>query len=115
MVKFINKHKKKPKRKIIDSFDDKKLMKYKILEKKIGKLKIKDSEQFQQILLTDPNNNEENQKSNNIKLMINNAILLNYLSSAEFKPVIYQIKNLNIHNMSKETEMLKKSIIIQAK
>ena len=106
MVKFINKHKKKPKRKIIDSFDDKKLMKYKILEKKIGKLKIKDSEPFQQILLTDPNNNEENQKSNNIKLMINNAILLNYLSSAEFKPVIYQIKNLNIYNMSKETEML---------
>ena len=106
MVKFINKHKKKPKRKIIDSFDDKKLMKYKMLEKKIDKLKIKDSEQFQQILLTDNNSNEENHKSNNIKLMTNNVILLNYLSSAEFKPVIYQIKNMNIYNMNKETEML---------
>jgi len=105
MVKFISKHKKKPKRKIIDSFDDKKLMKYKMLEKKIDKLKIKESEQFQQILLTD-NNKDENKKSNNIKLMTNNVILLNYLSSAEFKPVIYQIKNMNIYNMNKETEML---------
>ena len=106
MAKFISKHKKKPKRKIIDSFDDKKLMKYKILEKKLDKLKIKDSEQFQQILLTDNNNNDENQKSNKIKIMTNNVILLNYLSSAEFKPVIYQIKNMNIYNMNKETEML---------
>lgn len=105
MVKFISKHKKKPKRKIIDSFDDKKMMKYKMLEKKIDKLKIKDSEQFQQILLTD-SNKDESKKSNNIKLMTNNVILLNYLSSVEFKPVIYQIKNMNIYKMNKETEML---------
>ena len=39
--------------------------------------------------------------------MTNNVILLNYLSSDQFKPVIYQIKNMNIYNMNKETEMLK--------
>ena len=104
MIKFINKYKNIPKKKSFDSFDNKKLIKYKIIEKKISKLHLQESEQLQHILLN--NNSENKQKSKNIKLMTNNVILLNYLSSDQFKPVIYNIKNMNIYNMNKETEML---------
>ena len=104
MVKFINKYKYTPEKKGLDSFENKKFLKYKKVEKKLAKLKLKESEQLQDLLLTD--DNEKNQKSIKIKLMTNNVILLNYLSSEQFKPVIYQIKNMNIYNMDKETEML---------
>ena len=54
MIKFINKHKNKPKKKSFDSFDKKKILKYKIIEQKISKLQLKESEQLQQILLNIP-------------------------------------------------------------
>ena len=104
MVKFINKYKNTPKKKGFDSFENKKLLKYKRIEKKIARLKLKESESLQHILLSD--DNEKNKNSRKVKLMTNNVILLNYLSSDQFKPVIYQIKNMNIYNMNKETEML---------
>ena len=104
MKKFINKHKNKPKKKSFDSFDKKKILKYKIIEQKISKLQLKESEQLQQILLND--NDENKQRSKAIKLMTNNVVLLNYLSSDQFKPVVYNIKNMNLYNMNKETEML---------
>ena len=104
--KFINEHKKKEEKKIYDSFLNKKMIKYKKIEKNIENLKIKESEQLQEILLNDDNNKENKHKSKNIKLMTNNVILLNYLTSKEFKPVIYNIKNINLYNMNRETEML---------
>ena len=104
MIKFINKYKKKPKKKVLDCYQNKKLIQYKRIEKKLEKLKLKESNQLQDILLTD--NNEKKEKSKNIKLMTNNVILLNYLSSEQFKPVIYKMKNMNFYNMNKETELL---------
>ena len=104
MVKFINKYKNKPKKKVLDCYENKKLIQYNRIEKKLSKLKLKDSEQLQEILLTD--SNEKKEKSKNIRLMTNNVILLNYLSSEQFKPVIYKIKNMNFYNMNKETELL---------
>ena len=104
MVKFINKYKIKPKRKGLYSFEKTKLIQYQKMEKKIGKLKLNEPEHLQQILLTD--DNENSPKSKKIKLMTNNVILLNYLSSEQFKPIIYDIKNMNIYNMNKDTELI---------
>ena len=103
MVKFINKYKNKPQRKGFDTFENKQLIKYKKIEKKLSKLDLKESEQLQHMLLND---NENKPKSKNVKLMTNNILLLNYLSSEQFKPVIYKLKSMNIYNMNKETEML---------
>ena len=103
MFKFINKYKNKPQRKGFDCFENKKLIKYKKTEKKLSKLDLKESEQLQQMLLNDTENKP---KSKNVKLMTNNILLLNYLSSEQFKPVIYKLKSMNIYNMNKETEML---------
>ena len=104
VIKFINKYRIKPKKKVLDCFEKKKFKKYQIIEKKLSKLKLTEPETLQQILINDDDG--KNHKSKKIKLMTNNVILLNYLSSDEFKPVIYQIKDMNIYNMNKETEML---------
>ena len=103
IIKFINKYRIKPKKKVLDCFENKKFKKYQNIEKKLSKLKLKESETLQQLINDD---DDKKLKSKKIKLMTNNIILLNYLTSDEFKPVIYQIKNMNIYNMNKETELL---------
>ena len=108
MDKFIQKIKgvtKKPKLPHILKNPEKEL-KFQNIENFINKLNLKESENINQLLSDLKKEDNKKNKNSNLNKLTENIVLLNYLSSEEFKPVLYDIKDFNFFNMNKDTEML---------
>ena len=84
----------------------KKEIKFQNIEDFINKLNLKDNENISQLLSDLKKKDSKNNKKTHINKLTENIILLNYLSSEEFKPVLYDIKDFNFFKMNKDTEMI---------